>query len=149
MAPTRNISVGIWWPSRPKRPKSSAHYRLIFNYVFSAEAFFQRGGFARGQRGIVVGGGSCFGFAGFYDGGAIFGDAASQGDAFGDAIEGDEDVLAHFFLVGAHGKLQMHFVGDDIALGAAVDGTDGHYGGIERRVFATDNRLNREDVFRG
>src|SRR5260370_42032732 len=63
----------------------AAYYRRTFDYVFRTEAFSQRGDFARRQRGIVVGRRSCFGLAGLYDGGAIFGDAAGERDAFGDA----------------------------------------------------------------
>src|SRR5258708_37356954 len=127
----------------------AAHYRRIFDYVFRTEAFLQRGGFARGQRGIVVGRRSCFGFAGFYDGGAIFGDAAGEGNAFGDAIEGSEDVLAHFFFVGADSELKMNVIGNDVVLGAAVDGADGYDGGIEGRIFAADDRLGGHDEFGG
>src|SRR5258705_3632800 len=98
---------------------------------------------------IVVHGGSYFGFAGFYDGGAIFGDAASESDAFGDAVEGGEDVLANFFFVGADSELKMNIIGNDVVLGAAVDRADGYDGGIEGRIFAADDRLDGHHEFGG
>jgi len=50
-------------------------------------------------------------FAWFLRLGAIFGDAASECDAFGDAGEGGEDVLANFFLVVGSSELKMHVIG--------------------------------------
>jgi len=59
---------------------------------------------------------------------AIFGDAASECDAFGDAVEGGEDVLANFFLVSADGELKMDVIGM-MFTGAAVDRADSYDGG--------------------
>src|ERR1700724_3482438 len=43
----------------------------------------------------------------------------------------------------------MHIIGDDVVLGAAVDGAYGYNGGIEGRIFAADDGLDCEDEFGG
>ena len=52
-------------------------------------------------------------------------------------------------VVGAEGELEFHFVGDDVAFGAAVKRTDGDDGGGAGLEFAADDGLEREDDFAG
>ena len=50
---------------------------------------------------------------------------------------------------GARGQLQLHLVGDDVALRAAFDVADGDDGGILGIFFAADDGLDLGDVERG
>src|SRR6267378_5765478 len=43
----------------------------------------------------------------------------------------------------------MNVIGNDVVLGAAVDRADGYDGGIEGRIFATNDRLDGHDEFGG
>ena len=53
-------------------------------------------------------------------------------------------MLAHLRLVGAHGELQLHLVGDDVVAGAAGDRADRDHGGIARAVLAGHDGLQRQ-----
>ena len=46
-------------------------------------------------------------------------------------------------------RLELDLVGDDVALGAAVDGADGDDGGVEWVFFAADDGLELRDEERG
>src|ERR1700730_5634253 len=127
----------------------ATHDGGLLDNIVRAKFSFKRRDLAFCQWWIVVHRGSHFGFAGFHYRGAIFGDTASQGDAFGTALERSEDVLPHFFIVGADGELQMHIVGNDVALCAAVNRADSYYSRIEGRILATDDGLDCEDEFGG
>ena len=60
--------------------------------------------------------------------------ARGRGLRLGDALDRREDALADLGLVRAHGQLQLHLVGDDVVLGAAVDRADRDHGRVERVV---------------
>ena len=45
----------------------------------------------------------------------------------------------------ADGELQLHFIGDDVVLRAAVDGADGHHGRLDGIAFPAHDRLQIEN----
>jgi len=54
-------------------------------------------------------------------------------------------MLPHWLRERANGKLQLHFVGDDVVPGSAIDGTHGNDGGIERRNLPRHDCLERHN----
>src|ERR1700679_135710 len=67
----------------------------------------------------------------------------------GHLLQAGDDGLTGFVAEGAGGEFELYFVGDDVALGAAVDVADGYDGGVLRVFLAADDGLNLRDVESG
>ena len=65
------------------------------------------------------------------------------------APDGRQQALPHGLRERADRELQLHLVGDDVVLRAAVDRADRDHRGVERRVLARDDRLQRQHHARG
>ena len=74
-----------------------------------------------------------------------FGALRALGRRVGHAHNALQDVLAHTVLGSADGQLQLDLVGNDVVLGAAVDGADGDDGRVGGVGLTADQRLQVED----
>src|SRR5437868_887647 len=77
-------------------------------------------------------------------GGQPGGSRASLGDSFNCG----EDAFPYVRFVGTNRQLHFHFIGNDVVLGPAVNGTNSDDNGIEGIVLATRDRLPLVDHFR-
>src|SRR6202789_77923 len=72
-----------------------------------------------------------------------------EGEPGGHLLQAGDDGLTGFVAEGAGGEFELYFVGDDVALGAAVDVADGYDGGVLWVFLAADDGLNLRDVESG
>jgi hypothetical protein len=63
------------------------------------------------------------------------------------AIEVGQDLLLHGVAERADGEVHFHFVGNDVALGAAMNCSHCHHGRVLGRNLAADDGLDGQDVF--
>ena len=74
--------------------------------------------------------------------------AVHPADIGRDTLDPFEQFCPRFLVIRADGQLHHRLVGNDIMLEAAVKGTNGYHGWLERCDFPADNRLQRHDDFR-
>src|SRR5271169_1713033 len=98
------------------------------------------------QFGIVVGDGRALGHN-HDDWRPIRGHAAGQGNSFSSALEVSKDLFLDAIVEGANGEIHLDLVGNDVALGSAMNRADGDYGRSLWGNLAADDRLDRHDVF--
>src|SRR6187402_318033 len=123
----------------------AAHDGAEVGDVRSAEGCGEGGFYARRLGDVVeVDRGGFVGKDG-HDGVEIFGETGGDGDSTGGVADAGEDDLACVIGEGACGEFELDFVGDDVGLGAAVDGTDSDHGGIARVFLAADDGLDLLD----
>ncbi len=67
------------------------------------------------------------------------------GDALGDPVDRDQQLLPRPLVIGAHRDLEVGAVGDDIVLGPGMEGSDGHHRRRQRPDLAADDRLQSGD----
>jgi hypothetical protein len=100
---------------------------------------------AIGKRGVVEEYRCDLSLADGDEGHAVLRETVSNGDAFGDAADGGDDLIANLIGIGSECEAHGDLFRDDVALGAAVNHADGEDGGLLRIDLAGNDGLREDD----